>query len=514
MTFTVTASTWRARLESLAEPGGICISESVHTAVGNKLPFDYEFLGEQTVKNIAKPVKAYHARLKPDAVLPKPRGTPRKGEQMQRPVVAAVVVLLVVVAGVLTWLRPWEPREEPASIERMAFALPDKPSIAVLPFINMSDNPNQEYFTDGLTEDLITDLSKISGLFVIARNSTFTYKGKTVTIRQVAEELGVRYIIEGSVRRAGDQVRINAQLIDAITGGHLWAERYDGTLDDVFAFQDSVTREIVAALAIAMTDEEIVERARFETDNAEAHDAFLRGWAYYKLLTPEDFAQAVPFLEESIHLDSAYARAHAALASLYWVVVRNNWAYDLDMPSFRAEELAHEHLENALKAPNTLAHALQARMFASFGFYDEAVTEARQAVSLDTNDATAHAGLAYALVFANRPAEAIKPIEMAMRLDPHHPPSYLITLGAAQFGVERYKDAVVTFERGVKRNPSNELPWIYLASAYGHLGQIKKADKAIEGVNDVRFKQGLGEFSLRDPSDFPIPSGGSKEHPI
>jgi TolB-like protein/DNA-binding SARP family transcriptional activator len=426
---------------------------------------------------------------------------PAAGRISRWPIVGLVV--LIVVIGAVLWHHSQLPRVEPTLEANMAFPLPDKPSIAVLPFANMSGDSEQEYFVDGMTEDLITDLSKISGLFVIARNSSFSYKGQQIKIRQVAEDLGVRYVLKGSVRRAGEQIRINTQLIDATTGGHIWAERYDGTLDDVFAFQDSVTREIANALAVALTDEETVERTHHETDHAQAHDAFLRGWAYYKLLTPEDLARAIPFFEEAIRLDPNYARAHAALASLYWDAFRNNWAYDLDMPSFRAERLANEHLDIALKTPNTLAHVVQARIFAYFGFYDEALEEARQSISLDVNDATAEAGLAYAYVLADQAGDAIKPIRTAMRLDPHHAPSYLITLGAAQFGLERFEDAVVTFERAVKSNPQNELPGIYLASARGHLGHVGKAEMAIKAVNEVRFEQGLGELSLRDPADFP-----------
>lgn len=426
---------------------------------------------------------------------------PATGRMLRWPMVG--LVILIVVIGAVLWHQSQLSRVEPALEANMAFPLPEKPSIAVLPFANMSGDSEQEYFVDGMTEDLITDLSKISGLFVIARNSSFSYKGQQMEVRKVAEDLGVRYVLKGSVRRAGAQVRINTQLIDATTGGHIWAERYDGTLDDVFSLQDSVTREIVNALSVALTKEEAVERTRHETDHAQAHDAFLRGWAYYKLLTPEDLAQAIVFFEEAIRLDPNYARAHAALASLYWDTFRNNWSYDLDMPSFRAEKLANEHLELALKTPNTLAHVLQARIFAYFGFYDKAVEEARQSISLDVNDATAQAGLAHAYVLADQAGEAIKPITMAMRLDPHYAPSYLITLGAAQFGLEQFKDAVVTFERAVKSNPQNELPGIYLASAQGHLGHIRKAEMAIEAVNAVRFEQGLGELSLRDPADFP-----------
>ena len=227
----------------------------------------------------------------------------------------------MIVAAVAVWrlyLRPTPPPREVASKEKMAFPLPDKPSIAVLPFVNMSDDAKQEYFSDGMTEDLITDLSKISGLLVIARNSTFTYKGKPVKVKQVAEELGVRYVLEGSVRRAGDEVRINAQLIDALTGHHLWAERYDGKMDRIFALQDQINQKIVSALAVKLTGGEkelVVQRG---TDNVAAYDEFLRGWGYYLRLTPEDFAKAASSFRKAIELDPNYGRAYAALALVYW----------------------------------------------------------------------------------------------------------------------------------------------------------------------------------------------------
>ncbi len=286
-----------ARLESLAEGGGICISSDAYRQVRDRLPFGFEDLGEHSVKNLPRPVHAYRVLMEPEAA-----GTLSAAKRMgQKPrqwaVVAAVAVF--VLGGVALWnfyLRP--PRIEPASVKRMAFPLPEKPSIAVLPFLNMSGDPKQEYFADGMTEDLITDLSKISGLFVIARNSVFTYKGKSVKIRQVAEEMGVRYVLEGSVRRVGDQVRINAQLIDSTTGGHLWAERYDGSLADVFALQDRVTQKIVAALAVNLTPGEKALQTRPETGNPEAYDAFLRGWSHYRRGASDDFAKAVPYFEK------------------------------------------------------------------------------------------------------------------------------------------------------------------------------------------------------------------------
>ncbi len=260
--------------------------------------------------------------------------------------------------------------------------------------------------------------------------------------------------------------------------------------------------QIVAAHAVELTDEEEVHQARHDTENAEAHDAYLQGWAHYKLLTPESLAKAMPFFEEAINLDPNYAQAHAALASVYWDVYQNDWAFDLNMPSTRAESRANEHLREALKAPTPLAHVLQSRMFASLGFPDEAVLEAQKAVALDANDATALASLASALVQAERSKEGLAYMEEAMRLDPRHPPSYLITLGAAQFGMEQFDDAAATFERAVKRNPENELPLIYLASSYGHLGRIKDADDAIEAANNMRAKLGMGDLTLERIAPF------------
>jgi TolB-like protein/DNA-binding winged helix-turn-helix (wHTH) protein len=236
--------------------------------------------------------------------------------------IGATALVAMVIA--ITWWQPWIEREQPLSIDRMAFQLPDKPSIAILPFTNMSDDPEQGYFADGMTEDLITDLSKISGLFVIARNSTFAYKNKSVKIHQVAEELGVRYVMEGSVQRVDNQVRINVQLIDAASGGHIWAERYDGYLDDVFSMRDEITRKITTALSVTLVDQQLERRDRVETNHPEAYDALLRGWAHYQLFTPDDLVKAIPYLENAIELDPSFARAHAVLAAVYWGICNNN----------------------------------------------------------------------------------------------------------------------------------------------------------------------------------------------
>jgi TolB-like protein/class 3 adenylate cyclase len=266
-----------ARMESVAEGGGVCISGTVYDAIENKIGLQYEYLGEQECKNIDCPVRAYRVLSFPGAAAHRVIKAKKAVGRTWRNVFIVVLAVLVAGASVAVWHFYFRsPPMEVASVERMAFPLPDKPSIAVLPFANMSGDPKQEYFADGITDDLITDLSKIKGLFVIARNSMFTYKGKPVMVKQVAEELGVLYVLEGSVRRAGKQVRINAQLIDATTGGHLWAERYDGKMDDVFALQDRITRKIVGALAVKLTAGEEKQVARKETDSAEAYDAFLK----------------------------------------------------------------------------------------------------------------------------------------------------------------------------------------------------------------------------------------------
>jgi len=486
------------RVEQLADPGGVCITAALHEALPKRMPFDLENLGEQDLKGFDDPVRVYRVELSANQSIPLPDQNSKSDTfQGKSKLLAVTIVMALLIAGGATyWFKLQEPNIEVASIERMAFPLPDKPSIAVLPFTNLSDDSQQEYFADGMTEDLITDISKISGLFVIARNSVFTYKGKAVKVRQVAEELGVRYVMEGSVRRVGNQVRINAQLIDATTGGHLWAERYDGSLQDIFALQDQVTRKIVSALKISLTVEEEAHQAQHSTGNAQAHDVFLQGWAHYKLGARADLARSIPYLEQAVRLDPGYADAHALLATVYWDALEKDWVFDLGIPHFEVEDRANHHLQEALKTPNLLAHAQQSRIYLSLGLPAKAAREAELAVALDSNSASAYAVLANILILTNRPQEGLDAIGKAMRLDPHHPPDYLTMLGAAQFGLEQFEVAVTTFERAIKRNPDSEMSLIYLASSYGHLGDLRKAEDTIETTNDLRIKYGLAALSL------------------
>jgi len=463
-----------ARIESLADGGGICISGSAFEQVKNKLELGYEYLGEHSVKNIAEPVRVYRVLMEPEAVgkvIGEERVGPRKG---QRVALAVVTVLLLIVGGVLIW-RTASPPEEVASVEKMAFPLPNKPSIAVLPFDNMSDDPQQEYFSDGITEDIITDLSKISGLFVIARNSTFTYKGKPVKVQQVAEDLGVRYVLEGSVRKAGEKVRINAQLVDATTGHHLWAERLDGQLGDIFALQDRFTQKIVAALAVKLTADDESLLASRGTDNVEAYDNYLRGLELQQRNAREDSVKAVEYLKKAIELDPDFARAHAQLASAYQLIITRRW--DVDLGWTDARSLRWKHLQIAMENPTPLALRTSAKFRLYRRQYEEAIAETERAIALDPNDADSYWSMGFVLTYAGRSAEAVDPFKTAMRLNPYYPGWYPYFLGVAQYCLERYEEAATSQERAFKVDPNSSAWW--LAAAYAQLGRGQEAADAL-----------------------------------
>jgi TolB-like protein/class 3 adenylate cyclase len=418
-----------ARVESLAVGGGICISGKVYDEVKDKLGLEYEFLGEQPVKNIAEPVRVYRVLSFPGAAAH--RVIIAKKEMGRRWAIAALAIvafLVVGVAAIFIWnhfFRPVSPPAEVVSDEPPVLELPDKPSIAVLPFTNISGDPEQEYFADGMTDDLITDLSKISGLFVIARNSAFTYKDKSLQVEQISRELGVRYVLEGSVRKADEQVRINAQLIDAKTGGHLWADRYDGQMEDIFALQDRITQKIVSALAVELASGEEARVVAKETDNIAAYDAFLQGREHYVRRTPDDWANAVGYFERAIELDPNYGEAYAALALIYCESTHNLWHESLGASWGKARDLAERYLQMAMDNPTPLAHQVASKMLIDSHKHEEALAEAERAVALDPNDANSYLAMANALIYAGRPKEAFDFVERAMRVDPHYPAYYL-----------------------------------------------------------------------------------------
>jgi len=412
-------------------------------------------------------------------------------------IIASTVALLVLLTLVSVLLEPWVSKVEPASIDRMAFPLPDKPSIAVLPFTNMSADPEQEYFVDGITEDLITDLSKLDGLFVVARNSVFTYKGRAVKIRQVAEELGVRYVLEGSVRRSGEQVRINAQLIDALSGGHVWAERYDGVNNDVFALQDEVVREIVAQLAVELSLEDAQALAQTETVDETVNDLFQKGWGHYRAGTAQDYAEALNLFRRALELDPEFARAQAALAAVYWNILRRNWYREiLDVYYTRANELFRLALRKSQEMPTALTHQIASESIAYYSRSPRrALAEAQTAINLEPNDPAGHLALGNAFLKMEKPLLAEQSIRQAMRLDPHYPAFYLVRLAQAQFHLEQYDGAAKSLEAALARVPDDDWAWLYLAASDGQLGKIEKAAEALQRTDQLRADLGWGRIT-------------------
>jgi len=473
-----------ARLEGLAEPGGVCVSGTVMEHVAGKLDLGFEDLGEQQVKNIEKPVHVYRVLLKPEA---DDTGIP---EELMKPnawrlgAIATAAVAVIVVAAMAVWWQPWAPNVEPASVERVAFPLPDRPSIAVLAFQNMSDDASQEYFADGIAEDIITDLSKLSGLFVIARNSSFKYKGQAVDVQQVGHEMGVKYLLEGSVRRAGDQVRITAQLIDVETGGHLWADRYDGGLDDVFALQDQVTGHIIDALRVQLTPSQRLAVDASGTDKPAAYDAYLRGLrllADRRRIDVENNRAAQAEFEEAIRIDPDYALAIAGLAWAKWLHVESINAYDSPAPAFALAEKSLALSDNAL-AHRTLSKrhlSLQSEFVLTTKNADLAVAALEKARQLQPNDPDILTDLATALSFAGRPDEALTLIQEAMELNPNHPDWYYGALGIALLLTGDSARAVRHLRTWSEAHPSWRVPLIFLAAALANTGKVAAAKLAV-----------------------------------
>ena len=378
-----------ARLESIAEPGALFVSKTVCDHANNKTDVVFENIGEKRLKNIAEPIVVYRAvrdgKGTKNQIVSKSR--PRS---LQKAIVSILAVLLILVSGTVFWFKPWQSLVELASPERMAYALPDKPSIAILPFTNISNDQSQEYFADGMTDDLITDLSKVSGLFVIARNSTFVYKGKTVKIKEVAEDLGVRYVLEGSVRQAGDQIRVNAQLIDATNGGHVWAERYDGKVKNIFAVQDDFVRQIVKALALQLSVDEKIEIAAGKTIQIRAREAFQNGWEHYLKFSRSENAKAVSLFERAIELDPEYGRAYAALALVFLRGCNWGWNEELGLHCSLSELKANHYLSLAEKYPTSLAHIAKSLSYLTKGAHDKALIKAKMAIAADPNEPEGH----------------------------------------------------------------------------------------------------------------------------
>jgi len=451
-----------ARLEALADPGGLAVSGNVHEQVHGKLDVTFEDAGEHDVKNIARSIRLWR------------------------------------------WLRA---DQQPASSrlpKNAPLPLPDKPSIAVLPFDNMSDDPEQEYFADGMSEDIITDLSKIAGLFVIARNSSFAYKGQPIDISTVAGELGVRYVLEGSVRRGGSRVRVNAQLIDATTGGHMWAERYDRDMTDIFAVQDELTENIVKALAITLGDEEESRIGQKGTDNLAAYEYMMRGREHFLRTNFEDVKLAKHNLEKAIELDPNFGLPYAYLAQIHAIDYVNGWSDDPQDTIRQAHELAKRGVN--LMPDDAHVHLAFGSILLWQRRHDEAIAEAERAVELDGNYAYGLFELGWYLQYAGRATESLEYFDRATRLDPHHADQFLHFMAQAHFQMANYEEAIDILQRRLVRNPQSDASRMLLAACYGHLGNLDAARVVwgeIMSINpDFSLEQRRKVLPYKNPESF------------
>jgi adenylate cyclase len=449
-----------ARLEGIAESGGITISEDAWRQVQGKVASNFIDLGPQSLKNIARPVRVYRVELG---------------------------------AGSVT--QPTAP----------ALASPDKPSIAVLAFQNMSGDPEQEYFADGITEDVITDLSKVGGLLVIARNSSFAYKGKTVDIRAVARELGVRSVLEGSIRRAGNRVRITAQLIDAETGGHLWADRFDRELSDVFAVQDEVTRRIVDALKIKLSPSEAAMLDAVKTTNSKAHDSFLLGrevlWGTIR--NRDVFERSTDLFAQAIAEDPSYGEPYAGLAMAQVL----NWQFHWTDDWSQSLEKAERHVDLALqKSPQVaFVHYVASVFYLWKKDLDRSAAEADAALNLNPNYAQAHNSRGIVNIYGGQPLAAVPHIEQAIRLDPALKQLYIHFLGSAYLVAGKFEAASALFKERIQLAPKTDLSRAFLAVALGHLGEAEEAGRVWRELMEINpkysFAEHVGRLPFRDQAD-------------
>ena len=419
-----------ARLENIAEPGAVYISRAIRDFVDDHAEMTLEDLGEKPLKNIAKPVRVFRIAA-PEVAVRVPMGSP---------------------------------------------ALPHKPSIAVLPFANMSGDGEQEYFTDGMTEDLITDLSKVSGLFVIARNSSFVYKGRSVKVQEIGSDLGVRFVLEGSIRKAGNRVRITAQLIDSGSGGHLWAERFDRDLTDIFATQDEVVEKIVRALAVTLTQGEERRLGRRGTSNVQAYEFWLRARELLSRSTREGVAQARAMYLRAIELDANFAAPHAGLSLATISDYVSDWAADPAQALDEAERRARRALE--LDDQEPVSHVALGNVLLWQRDLEGALAEFRRMIELDPNFAQGYSATGLALMYAGRASEALEAFAIAKRLDPHYASIVLHFMAQTHFSLGQYETAAKQLLERIARTPATDSSRMMLASCYGHLGRAVDARAA------------------------------------
>lgn len=473
------------RLEALARPGTICISRAARDQVRDKFSFAFESLGELKLKNIARPVQAF--LIAPDAAPPR-----SAGRSWLRPMPAAAIVAAIAVFALLAWLAPWTTLNlrDPAQTPKASLPLPDKPSIAVLPFDSLGGDAQQGKLGDALAETITSSLSKIPKMFVIARNSAFTYKGKPVKVQTVSAELGVRYVLEGSVQQSGAEVRINAQLVDATTGYHLWSETYDRDLTDLFALQDEITLKVVTALQIELTQGEVARVRQRGTDNLRAWLLVNQSFEHLMRFTKEDNEEARKLALEAVALDPNYPEAYVRLGRTYLTDFHSGWVSDPAASLARSIELTQRALKLDPSYPDTY-HLLSA-IYLFLKRHDDAKLAISKALELSPNHSLAKASLGMVLTYSGEAEAAIPVIKEAMRLSPIYPDWFLSELARASFQTGRYDDAVEVLERHLRNDPNSGEALILLAASQSAAGRPEKAKAAL-----ARFLAPRPAYTLR-----------------
>ncbi len=460
-----------ARLEGLADTGGICISESVYSAVGKKLPFNYEFMGEQSVKNISEGVRAYRVLFYPGTGK---EGT-KSGSSKNIVIIGAALAVLVVIAVILWPQFSFDIVDERQASTEISIA---KPTIAVLPFANVSIDVEEEYLADGMTTDLITDLSKISGIYVIARSSVFAYKNQAINVADIGQKLDAQYIVEGSIRRTGDRIRINVQLVDATTGRHIWADRYDRKADEFFVLQEEVIMQVVSAVSVTLTDSESAQIEKPPTTNLQAYDYYLRAEQSGYIGGSFDVVATMDLYQKAISLDSEFADAYSGLARLAVSAWRNDTAV---IHGVTARTIAYESASRALEIDptNGQAYSVLAVLQVADGHHDAAIKSARKAVELTPGRATAYLDLGLVLAYSGDSKQSVEAINTALRLNPIPRPDTEIYTGIVFFIDGQYQRAEEALSRGLAEGIRRESLWTFLAAVQGLLGYEEKAARTI-----------------------------------
>jgi adenylate cyclase len=468
-----------ARLEGLADPQGICISGSAFEQVRDKLEVGFEDLGDQQVKNIGRPVRAYRVLTDSSEAGTLVAAPAKQTTNWKVPALAAALVVIIAAGGLFSW-QPWITKVETADPDNLAYPLPEKPSIAVLPFENLSGDTKQDFLSDGITANITTALSRVPDMFVIPRTTTRVYKGKSVTVAQVAEELGVRYVLEGNVQQLGNEVRVTAQLIDTLKGHHIWTESYDREVEDTFVLQDDITLSVLTELEVNLTHGQNAIVRRGNTKSLKAYQLFQRGLLVHRRLTKESNPEARRLFQESVDADPNYANAWTMLGWNSLISADRGWADDPAQARAQALELAHKAL--AIDPSSGAPYILLATISQQEGRYDEAVAFAEKAVALTPNQASNVANLARALTFAGRPEEALPLIQNVKRYSPITPSILSRWEGVAYHTLGRYEEAIAAFEAAHARNPKGVLPVAFLALTYADAGQLEEARAAAQEV--------------------------------